>query len=760
MASLILLGVALVLAGAGAAARYATHRRCRRLVGEARGAVGTLADAVSRRDLTAHLACLEARLARGWLYAKRDVLLGRLRREAEGVHAAALGRVASPHLEPGHHVIVTVSRVDGADLPTSVTVPDGWNGTDPLPLVLVLHAGGVDEMMDCFPAPSHPRALCVEPLARGSHDYIGVQMTAVEECLADVRARYPAEGLYVLGSSQGGMGTWLFAQRHAGEVTGLSPWAANADPDAWQGQWEDDPTPPRSPAGRAHRLVCAARAPVARVESLATPPDLPILVGHGARDTMIPIGHSISMVEKLRALDATGVTFLRFEDHGHKDIPLRIRGRIDVLLDAGAPTSGRFVAVIPPLTFVADGIGVPPHRVIDPLQPARVVVEGGRIVETENAEPAGNAGPSKWHYPCHAGSVFDHPFGLYLPRGLPEHVRDCADEFEAQWRRRYGGRARRLADRERRQPFPVEWSSDTVRTVVVLGSPEESPLVRGTVRGLDVRAEAGRASVFGRTVEGEDIGLVMLRPDPDQPRGGILVVWGSTPAAYRQLWRRFGHDVDWEGARGRWWFDYAVFDRKTCGPDSFLLVGFFDPDWRFDPKLVFEGSAEVRAGIPGSHWPVGSPDVSAKRVPLSSLPPESIESPRGPVGFDRSASPEGRALTIQGKRFERGLGMVPPATVQWRLGGQFAELTMAVGLERTGGRWPIRHAAERVRFEMWGDGRRLAASPALSATDGAVELTADLSGIDLLELRAVNATSHVWHYGPVGWGDATLRRAD
>jgi hypothetical protein len=32
----------------------------------------------------------------------------------------------------------------------------------------------------------------------------------------------------------------------------------------------------------------------------------------------------------------------------------------------------------------------------------------------------------------------------------------------------------------------------------------------------------------------------------------------------------------------------------------------------------------------------------------------------------------------------------------------------------------------------------------------------DISGADLLELRAINTTKFVWHYGPAGWGDAEL----
>jgi hypothetical protein len=79
-----------------------------------------------------------------------------------------------------------------------------------------------------------------------------------------------------------------------------------------------------------------------------------------------------------------------------------------------------------------------------------------------------------------------------------------------------------------------------------------------------------------------------------------------------------------------------------------------------------------------------------------------------------------------------------------------------VGLEHTGAKFPLRYENERVQFEVWADGARVAASPVLSATDGLAEIEAAIEGADRLELRAVNTSKLVWHFGPVGWGDARL----
>jgi len=729
---------------------WAYRDLCRRLA-EAARAVETLADPVVRRDLKAHLAYLDARLGQ---LRKRDILLGRLDDEVIAVHQACLGKTAQPHLRPGHHVIVTVSGLDGAELPTSVAVPEGWDGEAALPLVLDLHAAGVSEMTHCFPVRPYPGALCVTPLARGSHDYRGPQMAAVEECLADVRRRYPVSTLLVTGASMGGTGTWFFAERHVAELSGIAPWMGNADPTAWKGVWEDDERPALSPAGRACELAQLARMPIARVEQLASHADLPIYLGHGADDTIVPVGHSDAMVEKLRAFGARNLRYDRFDGVGHGGFPVTRDQRLDWLFAHPPARPRQLVAVVPPLTLVADLAAAPPHRVLDPLREARFTIRDGKFAGGENAEPAAGG---KCLYPGPAGFAFEHPFAIALPPDAPDHLERCADELAAAWAARYGGTLRRCDPAEGFAAFPPE-VAEQPRTLIALGSPDENPAVKAALEGLDVAVAPGRVRFFGREFAGDDVGLIALRPDASDPRAATLVVWCSTPAAYGQLWGRFGHVVHLEGDRGRWWFDYAIFDRKTCGPDSFLAVGYFDHDWGFDPRLLFEGSAELRAKIPGTHWPsrAASSIASGGRAWLSALAPESVESRRGPVAFDRSAGVDIGPLVIQGERFGRGIGMVPPAKATWKLAGRFATFRAKVGLEHTGAGYPLRYEAERVQFEVWADGECVAASPVLSATDGLFELATDIRGAAVLELRAVNATKLVWHFGPVGWGDAEL----
>jgi hypothetical protein len=250
--------------------------------------------------------------------------------------------------------------------------------------------------------------------------------------------------------------------------------------------------------------------------------------------------------------------------------------------------------------------------------------------------------------------------------------------------------------------------------------------------------------LFDTVFSGEDLGLILRTKEG-------LAIWGSTDASYRQLWSRFVNDVDWEGDRGRWWFDYAVYDRRTTGAETFLVTGFLSERGTFDPRLMYRGSIEARANNPGCAWP--SPPAHAVEG-LSQLPPASIVSPRGPVGFDRSAG--GGPLRIQGSTYARGIGMTPPCTVTWNIGGHYSSFRARIGLQRTGPGFSIRADQERVRFEVIVDADLIYQSDVLSSSAGTRDVAIDVIGARSIQLRAVPTTTQLWHYGPVGWADARL----
>jgi hypothetical protein len=548
----------------------------------------------------------------------------------------------------------------------------------------------------------------------------------------------------------------LLSARHISEVTALSPWAANADPAAWKGRWEDPPAPPESPAARASWMIRGSRSPIDYTDQLASRRDLTVFAGHSDDDTIVPAAHTQAMLDALREGGVETIRFEQFTGEGHHP-PKMYRRRMDWMLQHAPRSEPTTVeATIHPLRFVPVAADAPRVAVTDPLQPATVRYRNGTWLGATNAQPFTGNGPHKSIYAGPAGNAFTDAFALCLPVQAPAHLQRAADGFSQWWQQRYGHTPRIVTADIGFGVFDDAGIDRGRRTLVVLGSPNENPAVAAALNGVDVTVAEDAVTLHGRRFVGTDVGLIYLRPDPAEPTRATLVVWGATPAAYRQLWRRFGHAVDWEGDRGWWWFDYVVFDNRTMGPETFLAVGYFDAEWTFDEDLLFAGSAERRA-VSGRNWPTGEAPAAGD-VWLSLLEPTAAVSSRGAVVFDGAAGVDGGRLRIQGQDFDQGIGMVPPSETTWRIDGRYRRFTATVGLHRTGDRFTTRYQTERVKFEVLGDGTLLASSPTLHATSGLVELSADVSGVERLTLRAVPQHRHWWHFGPVGWGNARLER--
>ena len=104
----------------------------------------------------------------------------------------------------------------------------------------------------------------------------------------------------------------------------------------------------------------------------------------------------------------------------------------------------------------------------------------------------------------------------------------------------------------------------------------------------------------------------------------------------------------------------------------------------------------------------------------------------GPVERDTSNGEDdpgdGQPITIAGTVHPKGLGAHAPSTIGFYLGGHCSRLTVTVGIDDEVG------DQGRARFEVWGDGTEKATAEATGAGPG-VPLDADITGVDLLELR-------------------------
>lgn len=131
------------------------------------------------------------------------------------------------------------------------------------------------------------------------------------------------------------------------------------------------------------------------------------------------------------------------------------------------------------------------------------------------------------------------------------------------------------------------------------------------------------------------------------------------------------------------------------------------------------------------------PAVPSGTTPLAKWPLIYAANAVGPIEADTSvggeAQGDGTPLSIAGTRYAQGLG-TSAAVLMAHLGGACTRFSAMVGID---------DAAEKgqgaMRFEVWGDGKKLAESPVLAGGDAAVSLTADLSRVARLRLVAAPA---------------------
>jgi hypothetical protein len=156
-------------------------------------------------------------------------------------------------------------------------------------------------------------------------------------------------------------------------------------------------------------------------------------------------------------------------------------------------------------------------------------------------------------------------------------------------------------------------------------------------------------------------------------------------------------------------------------------------------------AASLAATSPASK-PVAIATPRARDCWLSEYEADAWQQGWGSLRRDLSAAQD--SLKLGDRAFTRGLGTHAVSRIVYRLGGHYGRLDAWVGIQRgvSGG---------KVAFRIVGDGRVLADSGPMVATDGAKRLVADLRGVHELAL-VVDEAGQGHHYGHGNWCDPKL----
>jgi alpha-glucosidase len=138
---------------------------------------------------------------------------------------------------------------------------------------------------------------------------------------------------------------------------------------------------------------------------------------------------------------------------------------------------------------------------------------------------------------------------------------------------------------------------------------------------------------------------------------------------------------------------------------------------------------------------------------VSGLPFLASSNGWGPVERDRSngdtAEGDGQPLTIAGTTYAHGLGTNAPSSVTVWLGGACTAFSAVTGLDDEVGK------EGSVAFRVVGDGRVLAETPVVRDADGAVPVTADVTGVRRLTLEVTDGGDDT-DFDHADWADATV----
>ena len=118
-------------------------------------------------------------------------------------------------------------------------------------------------------------------------------------------------------------------------------------------------------------------------------------------------------------------------------------------------------------------------------------------------------------------------------------------------------------------------------------------------------------------------------------------------------------------------------------------------------------------------------------------------------GAQADASPYAQALRIHGREYTSGIGVLANSRLEVRAqGARWFEAE--VGVDDSAG-----DPAQRVRFELYGDGALVAQSDWIGFDAPATPLAADIAGVEILEL-VVRSEQPTRQPVPVTWADAAL----
>jgi enterochelin esterase-like enzyme len=122
----------------------------------------------------------------------------------------------------------------------------------------------------------------------------------------------------------------------------------------------------------------------------------------------------------------------------------------------------------------------------------------------------------------------------------------------------------------------VDVTSDdlAMRNLILFGNADTNAVIAKINNQLPLRFNGSGVSADGKKILGEDLGIVLIAPNPLQTNRYVVVVGGTTPNSFETAARLNFNELP----------DFVIFDKRTLAGEKqdFLGGGFFNKFWKLD----------------------------------------------------------------------------------------------------------------------------------------------------------------------------------
>jgi hypothetical protein len=472
------------------------------------------------------------------------------------------------------------SQIDGSLQPFLVKVPKGYTTEKSWPLLVTLHGLGGGPIL----ATEVESMVQIGPHGRGDLWYSGIGERDVFECVEIAKKIFPidTDKIYLCGFSMGGAGTFDLGLKH---------------PDIW-----------------------AACAPVcgncSDTEIIQNGRNLPFWINTGQRDTILPPECSKKAYDKAKQLDFNCWRYTEYEGMGHsfsidwqeiekwllnlkrnpspRHISYSTRQpnhaywlEITEVNECGRVAHIDIIADNQILRIKSDNISNYTLRLnnnIINLSKTVVITENGKTIFDGIVPSDGRFVKTVRDANC----VFKRP-GLTGPlwdiysgpcvvvygtntknKGLIEAAKHCARSFcKPKWMDKVDYKI--VPDTE------VTQQQILANNLVLFGSPNTNKILNGIASKLPIQLKNDRLIADGKEYAGDDIGFVLIYPNPLNSQLYVAIFYGNTREAidsFDKVWPQMG-SVPQKN-------DFGIFKLTADGNSvQWLAKDIFDSGWKW-----------------------------------------------------------------------------------------------------------------------------------------------------------------------------------